>query len=511
MQCPNCHSQIDDDAVFCGVCGRQVAPVQAQGATVAEGTQFSDPGNISRGPVGPNNPASFGGIQNPADARRYAGPNNFQGPTKYGDVPGNYDAPTQRYNEAEANAETVLVSGAGAYNATSGQQGQRMTPPTLGTAAPPTLPPGTRPTKRSNNRLIIFIALIVVLLVAGISAGVFALTRGKPTTANNGTNSPTAVTGGAAGASGTVAYVDSQAAFAQTDTVNITLNNLGAPPSGMQYDAWLVNDDSEQVIPLGQLTSQGNQSFKLNFTDKGVNLIGAGNKVEVTQEQGNVNLPQGKIILQGIFPPKAFVHIRHLLFQFPDTPKNIGLVVGLRDQAQKLQSQAGLLQSFFNGGNTTAIQCAAQSIVNIDEGKNGAHFQALADACINFGIKDLADGYGILGTGGYASKAAQHAALAANQSDSTQNIKTHAKHVEIATDDVTTWTTTIDQNALNILNNTGDGAKEVQKIVKFAGQVINGVDLDGDESVDPVPNEAGSITAYVHAQFMALLSLKPAQ
>src|SRR5215470_7133697 len=34
IQCPNCNAQLDDDAVFCGNCGKQVAPLQAKGATV---------------------------------------------------------------------------------------------------------------------------------------------------------------------------------------------------------------------------------------------------------------------------------------------------------------------------------------------------------------------------------------------------------------------------------------------------------------------------------------------
>src|SRR5690349_947088 len=33
MQCPRCHSPLEDGAVFCGNCGAQVAPLNAQGAT----------------------------------------------------------------------------------------------------------------------------------------------------------------------------------------------------------------------------------------------------------------------------------------------------------------------------------------------------------------------------------------------------------------------------------------------------------------------------------------------
>src|SRR5437763_9055243 len=35
MQCPQCNAQLEDDTVFCGNCGKQIAPLQAKGGTVA--------------------------------------------------------------------------------------------------------------------------------------------------------------------------------------------------------------------------------------------------------------------------------------------------------------------------------------------------------------------------------------------------------------------------------------------------------------------------------------------
>src|SRR5215471_10444388 len=34
MKCPQCNAQLEDGTVFCGNCGTQIAPLQAQGATV---------------------------------------------------------------------------------------------------------------------------------------------------------------------------------------------------------------------------------------------------------------------------------------------------------------------------------------------------------------------------------------------------------------------------------------------------------------------------------------------
>src|SRR5258708_34581199 len=48
IQCPNCNARLDDDAVFCGNCGKQVAPLQARGATVGynKGAGMNDDATI---------------------------------------------------------------------------------------------------------------------------------------------------------------------------------------------------------------------------------------------------------------------------------------------------------------------------------------------------------------------------------------------------------------------------------------------------------------------------------
>src|SRR5260370_27403682 len=58
MQCPQCNSPLDDDTIFCGNCGRQIAPLQARGATISvkETRQTNDgqfPRSTSYGAQGP--------------------------------------------------------------------------------------------------------------------------------------------------------------------------------------------------------------------------------------------------------------------------------------------------------------------------------------------------------------------------------------------------------------------------------------------------------------------------
>lgn len=456
MHCPNCNAPIDEDTVFCGHCGKQVAPLYARGATVAEATEKLDSDNRWRRSgesIEPDHLAN----------------GNFE--TQY------------------SNQQTSIPR---PYT------GRAVTPP----GGPPVLPRASQ-TARNNPRSIAFLAIILALLVVGISAGVVTLLQNK---ANANKNAGVATVGvaKAAGASGLVSFSDSQG---NTNSLKINITGLNAPPAGSQYDAWLVNVQTEQTLALGTLTAQGPR-FALTFTDKGANLLSLGDKVEVTLEKGDVQLPTGNVVLSVSFPTLAFVHIKHLLLSFPTTPHQVGLLVGLREQAQLLNAQALLMKGTAN--NPTAVQCAAQSILDIIEGTKGQHAAPLSPVCQNWHITLTGDGFGMLGANndGYVATSAAHASLAATQSDSTDNIKVHAHHVEIAMDNLKGWLTTIDQDALNLLKNPGNMAK-VQEITTLSDHTLNGVDLDDDESVDPVPGEAGTITAYIHGQLMAALTLAP--
>jgi hypothetical protein len=43
----------------------------------------------------------------------------------------------------------------------------------------------------------------------------------------------------------------------------------------------------------------------------------------------------------------------------------------------------------------------------------------------------------------------------------------------------------------------------IRKAVALADQIRNGIDVDGNEQVEPVPGEGGATTAYEHSYYMA--------
>ncbi len=456
MQCPHCNAQLDDDTIFCGNCGRQVAPVQARGATVAA-PEEELPGN-----AGGNLP--------------YPPPRS---------VPGIVE--NQRAMPRGDDSETVTFRPTKAPAPAS----QRETPL-------PLQQPGTR-APRGRGRILLFGALLVILLGGGTVLAL-ALLQKNGTASNPGAN-----------ASGQVLFFDGTNGTGATDALRITINGLSAAAPGFHYNAWLVNEAAEQSISLGTLTAGGG-TFSVNFAGNGSNgqpgknLLSEGNVVEITLEQGNVTLPTGRVILSATFPPRAFVHIKHLLFAFPTTPGNVGLLVGLQEQTRLLNAQALVLQNVAANHNAAAVQCVAQSIIDIAEGQQGSNFKQLTALCSS--ASATGDGFGILGTNGYASTAAAHASLAATQTDSTDTICQHASEVEIGTKNITGWVTTIDQDALKLLTKANDSAA-VQEIVTLSDHAFHGVDANGNGQIDPISGEEGATTAYLRGQLMATLTLTP--
>ena len=291
----------------------------------------------------------------------------------------------------------------------------------------------------------------------------------------------------------------------QTNSLHIDIQHLQAPPAGYDYEAWIINDQTEAVIGLGRLAGK-NQTWSLTYSATSGNLLEAGDKLEITQEQGVVNAPAGKVLLVGTFPVLAFRHIQHLLVGYPETPGKIGLLIGVLQQTYLLDTQAAVLQSVSTSRDTVAIECVTQSMLDIIDGIHGAHYQPLAATCAQRNVTVIGDGFGLLGKGHFVDGAEKHASLALSQKDATGVMHRHAALMDAALTNVTGWLTTVEQDVLHLQEHPSD-LSSLQEITTLADDAYHGVDVNGDGQIDPVIGEAGALTAYQQGQLMATLSL----
>ena len=295
----------------------------------------------------------------------------------------------------------------------------------------------------------------------------------------------------------------------QTDALNIIVHELDALPTGSNYAVWLINQDTEAVKALGVLKVH-NQMGLLTYIGSNDNLLDPGDKLEVTQEQGVVVAPAGKVILIGTFPIKSFAHVGHLLIDYPPTPGKIGLMVGVLEQTRLLDIQAAVLQNESSNQNTVAISCEAQSMIDIIEGKHGSNFRQLDESCILQNVTTTGDGFGLHGKDGYLTGSTEHAGFAISQPDATNAMHVHTALMDISLSNIDGWLTKIDQDALILRTHPTDVSK-VEEIVRLADDAYHGVDVNGDGQIDPIPGEAGAITAFQQAQLIATLTLNSGQ
>jgi serine/threonine protein kinase len=345
---------------------------------------------------------------------------------------------------------------------------------------------------RQRQRTLLVATLVVLLVIASSALGITLFAQ---------KGSAQVSTGGQV-----TFFADAGNPPGQTDALRISIQHLAAPPAGSYYDAWILNDQSETVTSLGRLTEQG-QTWTLTFRETITNLLSIGDKLEITQEQGNVTTPAGKVILTGAFPVLSFQHIQHLLVAFPDTPGKVGMLIGLLQQTHLLSIQAAALQSVSASHNTVAIECLAQSMLDIIEGAHGAQYQPLSGTCTQQYGAMTGDGFGLLGSG-YIAGSEEHASLALSQKDATSVMRQHAALMDVALTNITGWMKTIEQDLLNLRAHPTD-LSSLPEITTLADNAYYGVDINGDGQIDPVPGEAGALIAYQQGQYMATLILTP--
>jgi serine/threonine protein kinase len=301
---------------------------------------------------------------------------------------------------------------------------------------------------------------------------------------------------------------------AHADQVTLTTSGMALPPEGSQYQAWLIEDDGEQRLSIGIINFGQDKNGSLTFVDPaGRNLIGIYHALEITVEPDPDNSPNpsNTIAFSFTLPHGGFTHVRHLLFSFSDTPNQIGFIQGLDIDTKLLNDLANDMLTAFQAGDDVGTRLQAEKMLNTILGvQSSDHKDWNGDG----NLDDPGDGYGLLlnsGNLGYIQGAFTHANLSMTSADATENMIIHGEHVKIATTNLGEWTPQLRDLLIAILQAPGGSDLEgmVRQAVALASQIRNGIDINGNENIEPIPGEGGALTAYQHAYYMADMTIVP--
>ncbi|HET6595731.1 MAG TPA: protein kinase [Anaerolineales bacterium] len=301
---------------------------------------------------------------------------------------------------------------------------------------------------------------------------------------------------------------------APADKVTLSTSSMPLPPEGNQYEVWLLQDDGEQRISIGPIAFDAENKGSLSFVDSGGrNLIGTYSALEITVEpnDGNPN-SSNNVAFSVRLPEGGLTHVRHLLFSFGATPNQTGFVRGLDADTRLLTDLSAQMLTALETGNEAEMLLQAERMMNLVVGNQSV--PDYKDWNDNGAIDDPGDGYGLLQNGeqlGYIQGTFSHADLAITSPDATQNMLIHGGHVKACALNVSDWTAQLRTQLIAILENPASPEREalIRQAVAMANQIRTGVDVNGNENIEPIPGEGGAITAYEHSYYMADILLPP--
>ena len=290
--------------------------------------------------------------------------------------------------------QSGVTPGAAAYTQ---EQAAQHSPAGIYPSAPastPVIPPSPPSPPSPARRRGLWIALIVllVLVVVGSSLGAYFVFFAKGGSPNAAASS---IVGHAYFASSGLLSSNPESNQGITDQVQVKLDNIPPPQTGMNYYAWLINDKTKEWNPLylGVLTVN-NGTAVLSYADRQLtNLLATNSRFLVTEESAasppvSPSLSQSAWSYYAEFSqvpdpnnPKHFSlydHIRHLLSADPnvaETGLSGGLDIWLYRNTQKILEWAGSARDAQQGGGTAFIR---RQLVRIMDYLDGTSYTQLA-------------------------------------------------------------------------------------------------------------------------------------
>lgn len=299
------------------------------------------------------------------------------------------------------------------------------------------------------------------------------------------------------------------------DNVTVTISGIPLPPAGQHFEVWFLGQGGEIKLNAGPVIFTG-QNGQLIFSDSnGANLLSQFDEMMVTVEPDNdpnPDQPSQEVAASSVFPPQAFVHIRHILVSIGMTPNGTALIQGVWDTADTIDTSVLELRDAFNEGDEATLRIKNEEIINQLVGEE--NLQLYKDWNEDGEINDPNDGFGLLANGteqGYIPLTISHTEFAIDAPDATTGIIQSGQNLIVCLQNMEGWSEQLLEVALKLQSMPyGTGMEStIAEIETYSSLLLYGEDTNGNNRIEPLPGEAGADTAYFAAYSIAQMPIFP--
>ncbi len=295
---------------------------------------------------------------------------------------------------------------------------------------------------------------------------------------------------------------------ALNDKATVRLANVPPPAAGKIYQAWFAASTVDLLTSLGEVkvNPDGTATIEYSAPFNG-NLIALYDQFFITLESALATKPSATLIFSGQFAARLSGEVKALMGFAPDTPENVGYLIGLYNRRDDLSIHAAELRDALVRNNLPTMKRHAEHLINLLEGLKGKDF---GDGDKNGRVEDPGDGYGMIP---YVEQILQRAQGAANSPDATDSAKQRATELQVEATNVKQWADTILKDALAVLaaGSVQQAAAQIQEVNTLAQVAVKGQDKNGNGKIEPIADEAGMQQMFTTAQELAGLALTPIQ
>jgi serine/threonine protein kinase len=346
-------------------------------------------------------------------------------------------------------------------------------------------------------------AVIALVGAAALANGMLPAAATITPTMTSISDTPTLLAPLSLGPTGVLQFHDKNGVL---DHATLIAQAMPAPPKGTEYEVWLVN--SAERLSLGILSVDGKGKGTLNFDhSEGMNLLASYSGVEVTLKTNDGSETDGsdRVAYAYMLPEAGLGYLRGLMVTFTSAPEQVGLIQGLAQNTELLEQATQEMLSAYENGDEPGTKKNAEALLNLLVGSGSPDHK---DWNGDEEITDPGDGYGFPG---YIQSVYSYADYAVNSSGASRNMIVNGENVKSCTQNLARLAPGLQDQLQKLLEaaSLSDMDLAIQRSAALVDQILNGIDLNENGTVEPTSDECGVLAAREAAYRMADMPLLP--